>query len=315
MHLIALLLTPAAALLAQPAAVPKAQPGVALRPEEVAFLDAITCDARDLRQAEALYEKYGVVRLRKAAANADLLARQATSAGVVADAFGQKRREDRYTIHLRGDARKWQGDGTDATDDSAGDGRLAHLAPAVADWLDAPRPWRRVCGDDDSVLGRVEIKFQGTPPLDGVTPLVGSTQVIGLAELVVSLPGGSAQRWHYDGVGATAQVACCDITAALGPTELVPRILPPDYVHGRSRAARGPYDLTTLLSRVGWVFLRPFAAKLIKSRTLLPATVRLCGAAGDVVVYDAAMFHRGGANRADVARPILAIHVRPKPVT
>ena len=163
MHLIALLLTPAAALLApakQPAAVPRPEPQAALRPEEVAFLDAITCDARDLRQAEALYEKYGVVRLRKAAANAALLARQATSAGVVADAFGQKRREDRYTIHLRGDARKWQGDGTDSTDDSAGDGRLEHLAPAVADWLDEPRPWRRVCGDDESVLGRVEIKFQ-----------------------------------------------------------------------------------------------------------------------------------------------------------
>ena len=287
-----LTLTPAAALLApvtQPAAVPRPEPQAALRPEEVAFLDAITCDARDLHQAKSLYKKYGVVRLRKAAANADLLARQATSAGVVADAFGQKRREDRYTIHLRGDARKWQGDGTDSTDDSAGDGRLEHLAPAVADWLDERRPWRRVCGDSESVIG--------------------------LAELVVSLPGGSAQRWHYDGVGATAQVACCDISVKLGPTELVPRILPPDYVHGRSRAARGPYDLTTLLSRVGWVFLRPFAAKLIKSRTLLPATVRLCGAAGDVVVYDAAMFHRGGANRADVARPILAIHVRPKPVT
>ena len=289
MHLIALLLTPAAALLAtQPAAVPRPEPQAALRPEEVAFLDAITCDARDLRQAEALYKKYGVVRLRKAAANADLLARQATSAGVVADAFGQKRREDRYTIHLRGDARKWQGDGTDSTDDSAGDGRLEHLAPAVADWLDDDeRPWRRVCGDSESVIG--------------------------LAELVVSLPGGSAQRWHYDGVGATAQVACCDISVKLGPTELVPRILPPDYVHGRSRVSRGPYDLTTLFSRIGWVFLRPFAAKLIESRTLLPATVRLCGAAGDVVVYDAAMFHRGGANRADVVRPILAIHVRPKP--
>ena len=52
--------------------------------------------------------------------------------------------------------------------------------------------------------------------------------------------------------------------AALGPTELVPRILPPAYVHGRSRAARGPYDLTTLLSRIGWVFLRPFAAGLIR---------------------------------------------------
>ena len=289
MHIIGLLLAPAAALLAtQPAAVPRPEPQAALRPEEVAFLDAITCDARDLRQAEGLYKKYGVVRLRKAAANADLLARQATSAGVVADAFGQKRREDRYTIHLRGDARKWQGDGTDSTDDSAGDGRLEHLAPAVADWLDDDeRPWRRICGDSDSVIG--------------------------LAELVVSLPGGSAQRWHYDGVGATAQVACCDISVKLGPTELVPRILPPDYVHGRSRAARGPYDLTTLLSRVGWVFLRPFAASLIESRTLLPATVRLCGAAGDVVVYDAAMFHRGGANRAAAARPILAIHVRPKP--
>ena len=291
MHRIALLLTPAAALLAtQPAAVPRPEPQAALRPEGGAFLDAITCDARDLRQAETLYEKYGVVRLRKAAANADLLARQATSAGVVADAFGQKRREDRYTIHLRGDARKWQGDGTDSTDDSAGDGRLEHLAPAVADWLDDDeRPWRRICGDSDSVIG--------------------------LAELVVSLPGGSAQRWHYDGVGATAQVACCDISVKLGPTELVPRILPPAYVHGRSRVSRGPYDLTTLFSRIGWVFLRPFAANLIESRTLLPATVRLCGAAGDVVVYDAAMFRRGGANRAAVARPILAIHVRPKPVT
>ena len=292
MHLIALLLTPAAALLAPatPAAVPRPEPQAALRPEEVAFLDAITCDARDLHQAKSLYKKYGVVRLRMAAANADLLARQATSAGVVADAFGQTRREDRYTIHLRGDARKWQGDGTDSTDDSAGDGRLEHLAPAVADWLDDDeRPWRRICGDSDSVIG--------------------------LAELVVSLPGGSAQRWHYDGVGATAQVACCDISVKLGPTELVPRILPPAYVHGRSRVSRGPYDVTTLFSRIGWVFLRPFAAQLIESRTLLPATVRLCGAAGDVVVYDAAMFHRGGANRAAAARPILAIHVRPKPVT
>ena len=134
-----------------------------------------------------------------------------------------------------------------------------------------------------------------------------------MAELVVSLPGGSAQRWHYDGVGATAQVACCDISVKLGPTELVPRILPPAYVHGRSRVSRGPYDVTTLFSRIGWVFLRPFAATLIESQTLLPATVRLCGAAGDVVVYDAAMFHRGGANRAAAARPILAIHVRPKP--
>ena len=112
--------------------------------------------------------------------------------------------------------------------------------------------------------------------------------------------------------GAPAQVACCNIDAALGPTELVPRTLPEDYVHGRRRWwARGPYDLTTLLSRVGWVFLRPFASELIRSRSLLPAPVRLCGAAGAVVVYDAAMFHRGGANRADVARPILAIHVRP----
>ena len=269
-----------------PAIVPIAQPRLALRPEEVAFLDAISCDASNLRQARALYKKYGVVRLERAAPNAQLLARQATSAGVVADAFSQKRRRDRYTIHLRGDDRKWRGDGSDSLDDSAGDGRLEHLAPAVADWLDdATRPWRRVCGDFDSVIG--------------------------LAELVVSLPGGAAQRWHYDGVGATAQVACCNIDAALGPTELVPRVLPEDYVHGRRRWARGPYDLTTLLSRVGWVFLRPFAPELIRSRRLLPATVRLCGAAGDVVVYDAAMFHRGGANRADRARPILAIHVRP----
>ena len=182
MHLAVLLLTPAAALLA-PAVVPKAPPRVALRPEEIAFLDAITCDARDLRQAEALYEKYGVVRLRKAAANADLLARQATSAGVVADAFGQTRREDRYTIHLRGDARKWQGDGTDATDDSAGDGRLEHLAPAVADWLDR--------GGLGEWSAAIQIQL-----LDGVNPLVGlAAGRLGVSRAGTTTAWAQRRRW------------------------------------------------------------------------------------------------------------------------
>ena len=41
--------------------------------------------------------------------------------------------------------------------------------------------------------------------------------------------------------------------------------------------------------------------------------MRLCGARGDVVVYDASMFHRGGANCGEVRRPILAVHLRPFP--
>ena len=98
MHLIALLLTPAAALLApatQPAAVPRPEPQAALRPEEVAFLDAITCDARDLRQAEALYAKYGVVRLRKAAASPDLRPVLLEESGHVREVGVRRRAPDR----------------------------------------------------------------------------------------------------------------------------------------------------------------------------------------------------------------------------
>lgn len=71
------------------------------------------------------------------------------------------------------------------------------------------------------------------------------------------------------------------------------------------------YDLATLATRALWLVARPFARQLVRSRALLPATVRLCGAKGDTVVYDATMFHRGGANTACEARPILAVHLRP----
>ena len=48
---------------------------------------------------------------------------------------------------------------------------------------------------------------------------------------------------------------------------------------------------------------------------LRPATVRLTAPKGSVVVYDSAMFHRGGENRGEAPRPILAIHVRDDPNT
>lgn len=259
-----------------------------LRAEEEAFLAAISCDGDDEARAQRIYATYGVVRLLEATANADALVRQGTAAGVPADAFGQASRDDRFTILLRGTAEKWVGDGSDSVDDSRGDGILALQAPAVAALLDDDdAAWRRVCGDK---------------------------RIVSLAEMVVSNPGGKPQNWHYDGVGATAQVALVDVTCVMGPTELVPRVMPAGYVSGRNRLARAVFDVETLLTRAAWALARPFAPWFV-DRGLRPATVRLTAPKGSVVVYDSAMFHRGGENRGEAPRPILAIHVRDDPNT
>ena len=248
-----------------------------LRAEEEAFLAAISCDGDDEARAQHIYAKYGVVRLLEATANADALVRQGTAAGVPADAFGQSSRDDRFTILLRGTAEKWVGDGSDVTHDTRGDGILALQAPAVAALLDDDdAAWRKVCGEK---------------------------RIVSLAEMVVSNPGGKPQNWHYDGVGATAQVALVDVTCPMGPTELVPRVMPSGYVSGRNR-----------LARAAWALARPLAPWFV-DRGLRPATVRLTAPKGSVVVYDSAMFHRGGENRGEAPRPILAIHVRDDPNT
>ena len=259
-----------------------------LRAEEEAFLAAISCDGDDEARAQHIYAKYGVVRLLEATANADALVRQGTAAGVPADAFGQSSRDDRFTILLRGTAEKWVGDGSDVTHDTRGDGILALQAPAVAALLDDDdAAWRKVCGDK---------------------------RIVSLAEMVVSNPGGKPQNWHYDGVGATAQVALVDVTCVMGPTELVPRVMPSGYVSGRNRLARALFDVETLFTRAAWALARPLAPWFV-DRGLRPATVRLTAPKGSVVVYDSAMFHRGGENRGEAPRPILAIHVRDDPNT
>ena len=261
-----------------------------LRAEEVAFLDLVSCEARDgFEAASAIYEAHGVVRVLGATGDADAVVRQGTAAGVLADAFGQASRDDRFTILLRGDATAWRGDGSDALEDSRGDGVLELMAPAVASFLD----------DENAVWRRVAANV-GAP-------------LVSLAEMVVSNPGGAAQRWHYDGVGATAQLALCDVDVLKGPTELVPRRMPRDYVDGRSRFARAAYDLETLATRCAWALLRPFSTHALARLLVKPATVRLAAPKGAVVVYDSAMFHRGGENRGETPRPILAVHLRAPP--
>ena len=65
-----------------------------LRAEEVAFLDLVSCEARDgFEAASAIYEAHGVVRVLGATGDADAVVRQGTAAGVLADAFGQASRD------------------------------------------------------------------------------------------------------------------------------------------------------------------------------------------------------------------------------
>ena len=53
---------------------------------------------------------------------------------------------------------------------------------------------------------------------------------LALAEVVTSMPGGSEQRWHFDGEGVTAQIALVPIGDAQGPTEVTPRPMASEFV-------------------------------------------------------------------------------------
>ena len=270
----------------------------------MAFLDIVTIrnsagqSARALRNdALRTFRQHGVVRIPRSVSRADAAAivREASECSSRRrHAFGQPSIRDRFT-HWLADA-----DGS-AVPDSA-----AALRRALdGEW----RGWAAELG----------------------------APTASLAEVVTSLPGGAPQTWHFDGHGVTLQLALCRIGLAEGPTEVRPRAFSESYVDvmtqqaadagvaadpslvaalARALAERVGYELTTAAHEAIWAAARPLlrraAAAEALRRGLLPPppVVRMAAGAGDLTLYDAAMQHRGGANRGETARPILAVHMR-----
>ena len=287
-----------------PPAVLAGRPDRRLTVDEVAFLDIVTIrnsagqSARALRNdALHTFRQHGVVRIPRSVSRADAAAivREASECSSRRrHAFGQPSIRDRFT-HWLADA-----DGS-AVPDSA-----AALRRALdGEW----RGWAAELG----------------------------APTVSLAEVVTSLPGGAPQTWHFDGHGVTLQLALCRIGLAEGPTEVRPRAFSESYVDvmtqqaadagvaadpshvaalARALAERVGYELTTAAHEAIWAAARPLlrrreAAEALR-RGLLPPppVVRMAAGAGDLTLYDAAMQHRGGANRGATARPILAVHMR-----
>ena len=143
--------------------------------------------------------------------------------------------------------------------------------------------------------------------------------LVALAEVVTSMPGGAAQAWHQDGAGLTMQIALCKCGLAQGPTEVRPRPFRAEKLLALTRdrdeysafepiaralhkLERPIYDGTGRLHAAFWEAVGPRLSReqaaLGMSAGVLPPppSVRLTAEPGDLVLYDGAMQHRGGAN-------------------
>ena len=271
---------------------------------ETAFLSLITVETPDenepaetVRRAVDVFRRHGVVRIAGALSceEADALVRQATQLQTrQRKAYGQASQADRYTL--------W----------------LADSETSVV-----PR-------ESESVLQRALYGDLSTV-WQTCAAALGSPHV-GLAEVVTSLPGGAAQAWHQDGAGLTHQIALCPIGLEQGPTEIRPRPFSAEYLVAMTQRAeyevfadaaavvhklqRPLYELTSALHTTIWDALdsrisHEQAALGLRLRLLPPPPIlRLTADTGMLIMYDAAMQHRGGANRGDYPRPILAVHMR-----
>ena len=278
---------------------------------EAAFLDIITVEqgldgASTEREALRIYRRHGIVRLPEYLTHTEsksLVQKAVALQRKPRKAFGQLSRADRETIWLAGpsDSRTEDGSGTNHTVFENG----SVLARALDGDLAAL--WRSC-----------------------VTSL-GATH-LGLAEVVTSMPGGRAQAWHQDGAGVTLQIALCDIGLAQGPTEIRPRAFTAENFiaatrRGRWRLLRGVastlhkmqrpiYKRTTEMHSALFRLIGPRMSheQMVVAMRLgvlpPPPLVRLTADMGTLMLYDAAMRHRGGANRGDSPRPILAVHMR-----
>ena len=170
-----------------------------LPPDEAAFLSLVTVDSIDA--AAATYARYGIVRVPAFldAAESTALYQAADDCGLRRDAFGQSSQDDRYTLWLAGDGMEG----------------VAGAATATATVEDAAPCARRAFLDEDGWRSIAATRGYGH---------------LALAEVVTSMPGGSEQRWHFDGEGVTAQIALVPIGDAQGPTEVTPRPMASEFV-------------------------------------------------------------------------------------
>ena len=273
---------------------------------ETAFLEMVTVrpqpgmgSARVAREATRLFRQHGVARVPTlTASEVAVLMEDIELQRRPRNAFGQLSQRDRYTVWIAG------------TSAELSNGDEHEPGGSVL---------RRVIGGDLAKVWRRCVASLGAPHL-------------GLAEVVTSMPGGRAQAWHQDGAGVTLQIALCHISLAQGPTELRPRAFVSENLVARCAHAWRPwrsvaavlhrlqrplYKRTSAIHASIWDELAgrgitPSQAMCGMRLGLLPPPplVRLTADAGMLVMYDAAMRHRGGMNHGEYARPVLAIHMR-----
>ena len=275
--------------------------------DELAFLDIVTVDS--LQEAPETFARWGIVRIPNLLSEAETteLLEGAKKYGVRRHAFAQESQKDRYTLWL------------------AGDGMSEEQQKAT-----------KTMQSNVPCMERALLKKEDNSTWRAITDAFGYPNLM-LGEVVTSVPGGIPQDWHFDGEGITAQISLVSIDEQNGPTEVQPRPVPRVYMTWVNRMAnqmqgkqddeilealqeltteiKQLYDRLTKAHEFAWSTIRPIignslpAARALIEAGLTPPIVRLTADVGCLTLYDAAMIHRGGENRTDTERPILAVHI------
>ena len=275
--------------------------------DELAFLDIVTVDS--LQEAPETFARWGIVRIPNLLSEAETteLLEGAKKYGVRRHAFAQESQKDRYTLWL------------------AGDGMSEEQQKAT-----------KTMQSNVPCMERALLKKEDNSTWRAITDAFGYPNLM-LGEVVTSVPGGIPQDWHFDGEGITAQISLVSIDEQNGPTEVQPRPVPRVYMTCVNRMAnqiqgkqddeilealqeltteiKQLYDRLTKAHEFAWSTIRPIignslpAARALIEAGLTPPIVRLTADVGCLTLYDAAMIHRGGENRTDTERPILAVHI------
>ena len=236
---------------------------------EEAFANLVTAGSLDA--AAPIFARHGIVRVPDflSGDEAAELVSAAEACGLRRDAYGQTSQLDRFTLWLAGDGMEGSAGAATATAAMAEQAPCAHRA-FIDDGAESWRAIASQCGYSHMAL----------------------------AEVVTSLPGGSEQRWHFDGEGVTAQIALVRVGDAQGPTEVAPRALAREFVRNsefvsslssslaggelgapaaidvlsralrrlpdlaRTAPQRPLYDLTTGAHAAAWAALRPLLGAL-----------------------------------------------------
>ena len=135
--------------------------------DEAAFLDLVTAASVD--DAADTFRRHGIVRIPEflSAGEASALVAAAGECGMQRDAYGQASQADRYTLWLAGDGMEGSAGAAAATTG------VQQAAPCARRAFLDESGWRTIASS------------------------CGYSR-LALAEVVTSLPGGSAQRWHFE---------------------------------------------------------------------------------------------------------------------